>query len=50
MYIILFFKGLKLSIEGNFSKASLARYRMIYAFMYIIQFHQGVTPSNENKM
>jgi len=24
-------------------------YKMIYAFMYIIQFHQGVTPSNENK-
>lgn len=50
MYIILFFKALKLSTRRNFSKAILAMYGMIYAFMYIIQFHQGLTPSNENKM
>lgn len=50
MYVILSFKGLKLNTEGNFSKAVLSTYRMIYAFMYIIQFRQGVTPSNENKM
>lgn len=50
MYIILFFKGLKLSTEGNFSKAILAMYRLTYAFMYMIQLHQGVTPSDENKM
>lgn len=50
MYVILSFKGLKLNTEENFSKAVLATYRMIYAFMYFIQFHQGVTPSNENKM
>lgn len=47
MYITLLFKVLKLSTEGNFSKAIGAVYRMIYACMHITQ---GATPSSENKM